>query len=229
MPVTTTTLDQLATNVLQRLQDDDGVFWLRDNECVPSVAEAVNDLLLLVGRPTLVYNQIVTLAANSCWQTMPDGLLAITDVRADSKIWKTSLWQMDYLMASWGPDWTSDRADVPQRWGPVGLGLWFVHPAPTTAIQVSVAGVAMPVQSAWPFDAATQSCFGVEFDVALEMYGAAYCRLKELGTDSQEANVLRQQYLKLAQAMTRIQDRRDPVLFSQTLGVPTAIGNNSLR
>lgn len=230
MPVTTTTLDQLATNVLQRLQDDEGVFWSREFEATPSVAEAINDLLLLVGRPTLVYNQLVTLTANSVWQDLPDGLLCITDIRSSTyKLYKTTIHDMDFTQASWGSDWVNDRADVPERFGPVGLSSFFVHPAPTTDIQVTIAGVSLPIQSAWPFAADTQSPFSFEFDVALEMYGAAYCRLKDLGIDSAEANVLRQQYLSLAQQMTRITDRRDPVIFSQTLGVPSAVSNVSLR
>lgn len=230
MPVATTTLDQIATNILQRIQDDTGIFWSRPNEATVAAAEAVNDLLLLVGRPTQVTDQIITLTPNTVWQTIPAGMFVLTDVRGDNfSMRKVSLRAMDYTQASWGSDWTADRDDVPQRWGPIGFSSWFVHPAPTTPIQVTVAGIAIPVPSAWPFDPATQSPFHSELDVALELYGAAYCRLKDLGVDQQEGNALRQQYLSLAQQLTQIEDRRDPVIFSQTLGVPTAVSQLSLR
>lgn len=229
-PVQTTTIAQMAPNVLQRLQDPTGIFWLQDNEIGPALAEAISDLMLLIGRPTLVTNLLVTLQPNSVWQTLPANMLALTNVRTDTyDLRKTSLHSMDYTLASWSADWTADRADTPARWGQLGFTHWFVHPAPTTAVQVLVAGVVQPVQSVWPFDPATQSPMHQEVDVALEMYAAAYCRLKELGSDAEEGNVLRGQYLQIAQQLSLLEDRRDPWLFSQTRGVPTAASLVTLR
>lgn len=230
MPVTTSTIAQLATQVGQRLQDDSFIFWLQQQEAYVALAEAMNDLILLVGRPTITYNLQIALQPNTVWQPMPANMLAITNIRSDQySLWKTSLHSMDYLQTSWGPDWTSDIADTPLRYGPLGFTKFFVHPAPSTPITVNVSGVSMPITEEWPPTGAEESPFEDSFDVALQMYATAYMRLKLLGNDAEIGNELYQQYLDLASRMTQIQDRKDPLIFSRSLGSATSLSVVSLR
>lgn len=224
------TIAQLAVDVGNRLQDPTFTFWRQNYEAYSAIAEAIDDLMLIVGRPTIQFNTIITLTPNTVWQPMPANMIAITNLRGSGySLWKTTLHAMDYLQASWGPDWESDIADVPARWGSLGLTYFFVHPAPSTAIQVSVSGVTNPITTAWPPTGAETSPFNNEFNVALQLYATAYCRLKELSDDALEGDVLYQQYIELAARMTQIADRRDPLIFSRSFGTPTAPSMVTLR
>lgn len=225
------TLNQLSIDVGTRLQDPSFIFWNQQFEVYAALAEAINDLMLLVGRPTIQYRTPVSLIPHSVWQPMPPNILAITNIRSSSySLWKTSLRSMDYLQASWGPDWTSDvDPQGPQRWGPLGLTYFFVHPAPTIATTVLVSGVTMPITTAYPFTGNETSPFHDEINVALELYATAYLRVKELGDDAQEGDALYSQYLAMAQRATQIEDRRDPIIFSKAFGSSTAPSMVTLR
>lgn len=223
MPVVTSTIAQLATQVGDRLQDPTFIFWLQRYEAYSALSEAIQDLMLLVGRPTIVYNTQITLQPNTVWQPMPANMVAITNIRSNQySLWKTSVHVMDYLQGSWGGDWESDVADTPLRWGPLGWTQFFVHPAPVTPTLVNVSGVANPIVTPWPPTGAESSPFHSEIDIALQIYATAYLRLKELGDNAQIGNDLMQQYLDIAARNTQIEDRRDPLLFSRSLGTPTA-------
>ena len=105
----------------------------------------MNDLILLIGRPTITFNTLITLEPNTVWQAMPANMVAITNIRASNySLWKTPLHTMDYTQASWLADWESDVADAPLRWGPLGTTYFFVHPAPSTPIQVTITASAAP-------------------------------------------------------------------------------------
>ena len=58
--------------------------------------------------------------------------------------------------------------------------------------------------------------------MALQLYATAYCRMKELGDDALEGDAIYQQYLEIAQRLSQIEDRRDPLVFSRSFGTPTA-------
>lgn len=224
------TIAELQLNLASRLQDPNGTFWLQQYEQYAALGEAINDLLLLIGRPTQLINIPVVLTPDICWQTMPPNMLAITTIRsATGPVWKTSLHAMDYLQASWGSDWEGDVSSVPKRWGPLGLTYYFVHPAPSTPITVQMTGIANPILTPWPPTGAETSPFHNEFNVALQLYATAYCRTKELGDDALEGDILFQQYLDIAARLSQIEDRRDPLLFSKAFGTPSAPSMVTLR
>lgn len=224
------TIAQLAVNVAARMQDPDAIFWQRNYEQYAAVAEGINDLLLLIGRPTQKVNQLITLVPGNVWQPMPANMLAITGIRSDqASLWKTSIHSMDYTQSSWGSDWESDMADTPLRWGPLGLTYFFVHPAPNTPIQVNASGIAYPITTPWPPTGAEVSPFHVEFNVAVQMYAAWYLGLKMLPDESLEGDVLYQAYLDLALKLSNIEDRRDPLIFSRAFGTPSAPSQVTLR
>lgn len=224
------TISELQANLADRLQDPAGTFWLQTYEQFSAIAEGINDLLLLIGRPTQLINIPVTLTPNICWQSIPPNMLAITTIRSStSMLWKTSLYAMDYLQSSWGSDWEGDVAMVPQRWAPLGLTYFLVHPAPSTPIIVQMTGIANPILTPWPPTGSEVSPFHQEFNVALQMYAAAYCKLKTVGDDSLEGDILFQEYLDIAQRLSQIADRRDPLIFSKSFGTPSAPSVVTLR
>jgi hypothetical protein len=190
------------------------------------LVEAMNDLLLLVGRPTQAVNQVITLAANTVWQTLPKGVFLITDlIGPGGTIRKGNLFSMDYVMSGDGsPTWENDVADYPTKWGPLGFNLFFVHPAPSTAIQLTLTGIQYPViEQVWPFSGAETVPFHHECQLALELYASHVARLKEMGQEFQESLSLYDEYLSLAKRFTTIEDKRDGVIFSRTIGAQARV------
>lgn len=225
------TIATLAQNVLARVQNPEATFWDLNLEVYPALTEAVNDLMLIIGRPTVIYSLPVQLTPKIVWQPMPQNMFSITDLRSNLQgLWKTSLHTMDYTQSSWTSSWEADVAATPKRWGPVGFNYFFVHPAPKEVVTVLATGVGYPVPSAqFPPTGQEEIPFHDEFFQALELYAAAYLRLKELGDDAQEGQELYAQYLAIAQRMTRIEDRKDSLLFSQAFGVSNALSRVTLR
>lgn len=227
---TGSTIAEMAGLVLARVQDPTGIFWNTQFEAYAALAEAINELMLIIGRPAIQFNTLVTLQPNTVWQQMPTNVLAILAIRSASySLWKTSLHTMDYTQASWGSDWESDRGDQPLRWGPLGLTTFFVHPAPTQPIQVTISGVTAPITTLWPPTGTETSPFHREINDALEMYAAAYLRIKLMGDDALEGQFLYKQFLQIAQRLTGIEDRKDSLVWSQSFGTPTAPSQVSHR
>jgi hypothetical protein len=219
----TSTIASLAPDVQNRLQDPSGIFWNQQYETFAGLAEAMTELLLIVGRPTATFNSPVTLAANTVWQPMPSGLLCLTDIfLAGSRLKKTTLRSLDYLCASWSSSWESDRAAQPARWASLGLNYFVVHPAPLQPISVNVTGIAYPLTDAWPPVGTETSPFHVECDQALQLYATAYCRLKEIGDDAEVGMQLYQQFLEIGQRLSTIESRRDDLVWTRSIGAPTA-------
>ena len=215
----TTPISTLAYRVEDRIEETEGspVFWSKQFEVYSALAEACNDLMLLVGRPTQTVQQAFTLVPNTCWQTIPQGVFVITDIfGAFGRLRKVDLHGMDYTQSSWSGAWENDTDPVngPRRWFPLGLNMFGIHPAATDAIQLTITGIAYPFTSTWPYQGTETAPFSDEFFVALEEYASAYLRLKEGGKEFEESMSLYGSYLKLAQRMSAIQDRRDPQLFA---------------
>ena len=81
----------------------------------------------------------------------------------------------------------------------------------------------------WPYTGNETIQFQDEMFVALETYSAAYCRLKELGSEAQEGIKLMEQYFQMAKRLTQIEDKRDPLLFSMGFGAANNINPGSRR
>jgi hypothetical protein len=229
--VTATPISAIAPSVLSRVQDPSAIFWNLNLEVYSALVEAINDLMLIVGRPTLTYATQITLNTNSVWQPMPPSMLAITNIRSSNyALWKCSLRDMDYTQASWRSDWELDVADTPQRWGPVGLNTFFIHPAVSQPVNVQIAGVAYPNNAPFPFTGAETSPFHTEgVEQALALYSEAYLRVKCIGDDATEGDMLYQQYLDIAKRLTNIEDRRDSEIFSTSFGVSSAVSRVTRR
>lgn len=222
----TATIGSLAPNVLNRLEDPTGIFWLQSFEVYSALVEAINEYLLLVGRPLQQVNTQLNLQPNTVWQTLPTGLFAITDMLVNGKpIRQTSLYGLDYLQASWDSSWENDTADNgPYRWAPIGMTMFAVHPAPSVPVIATINGMAYPASTtAYPYTGNEIIPFNHVVFAALEEYAAHYCRIKEAGVELQQGLALYQNFLGLAQRMTEIEDRKDPLIWSAALGAPSGV------
>ena len=227
---TTSTIAQLAPQVQARLQDPASVFWSEQFETYAGLAEAFSELLLIFGRPTVIFNSPLTLTPTTVWLPLPTNLLALTDIRTTlSRLWKTTLHSLDTSCASWTSAWESDRAAMPARWAPAGLSMFVVHPAPLTPVTVNVTGIQYPVLTPWPPNGTEQSCFHTEIDEALQLYAASYCRIKEVGNDAFEGQTMYQSFLEIGQRLSVIESRRDQLIWTRALGAPTAPSHVSAR
>lgn len=219
----TSTIAELAPDVSERLQDDSNVFWSLDYEIFGGLAEAISELLLIVGRPTQTFNQSFTPALNTCFNAMPSGVLALTNIRSTlSNLPKTSLRNLDYLCSSWSPSWQSERGPIPKRWAPLGLNMFVLHPAPTQPIELNITGIQYPFLDSWPPNGTETSPFAKEFNQALQLYAASYARTKEIGQDFQEGLSMYQQFLEIGQRMSVIEDRKDSLVWCRAFGAATA-------
>lgn len=219
----TSTLAEMAPQVQDRLQDPNGIFWNLQYETYAGLAEGISELLLIIGRPTTIFNQSITLTPNTCFQPMPTGLLCVTNIRTTlSAMGKTTMRNLDYLCSSWSPSWQSERGPMPKRWAPLGLSQFIVHPAPSLPIQVNVTGIAYPFTDTWPPNGTEASVFQKEFNQAIEMYAASYCRAKETGQDFQEGLSMYQAFLEIGQRLSQIEDRRDSLVWTRAFGAATA-------
>lgn len=233
----TTPISVLAGNVCQRLEEElpppngnGPIFWNLVDEINSGIAEAENDLLLLVGRPSQTANLLITLQANSVWQTLPLGVLLLTDIfTQNGRLRKSSLFDLDYVQSGSGSDWENDTAPTPIRWFPAGLTMFGIYPALSSPISVTASGIAYPIGQPWPYDGSQLVPFHDEFFEALELYASHYARIKETGVEFEESLQWLQQYLDLAKRITTIEDRRDPILFSRSWGGRTGLDSIQKR
>lgn len=230
----TTPIITLAPNVLNRLEENvaSPVFWKLHTEIYDFLVEALNDMILMIGRPTQAVSLPITLVPNTVWQTLPKGIFLISDlIGPQGTIRKANLFSYDYIMpGNVTPTWENDTATYPKRWFPLGFNMFGVHPAPSTAITLTLNGIQYPVQeSIWPPTGAEIVPFHHEQFEMVELYAAHVARLKEMGAEAQEGMALYDEYLLLAKRFTMIEDKRDPVLFSRTLGAQARVSPISKR
>jgi hypothetical protein len=228
----TTPISTLAQDALLRVEEfvpTAPVFWT-NAEAYGAVVEAINDLILLVGRPTQYVTQIVNLVPNTPWQVMPAGVFCITDiVGMGTQVYKLTQFDMDFLQTSWGSGWENDVGSTIQQWWPLGFNLFGVHPCVDTSQSVTVTGIRVATTDAWPYTGSELVPFEDSMFIALEEYAAHYLRFKEGGNEFFDSLALYKSYLAQAQRYTQIQDRRDPYIFDQNVGAPGKVSPTSAR
>ena len=216
------TVQQSALIALERVEDPTGIFWSEAYEAYTAVVEAICEATLLVGRPTQTVNVTYDIQPNQWVQTMPAGVLAITDIQGpSSQVWKWTLRDMDFTQSGNGSDWEQDvtTGQTIMRWFPIGFTSFGVWPCVPHAQTVTITGITSPVTQAWPFSGSQTIPMHDEFFQAVEKYAAHYMRLKEGGAEFQTSMPLYEGFLQDMQRMTAIEDRRDPYIFSRGVGV----------
>jgi hypothetical protein len=219
------TVNNLVPQVQSRLEEaagplGDGELWSIQFEIRTALIEAMSDLMLLVGRPTQEVMQPFTLVPNTCFQTLPPGVLLLTNIYGlGGDIRCVSLHDMDYIQSSWSGAWSNDTSpNGPSRWFPLGFNLFGVHPAATVPTTVNLTGLRYVTTDAYPYPGTEPLIFHDELEAALEQYATAYCKLKEGGPEAQSGMQLYKEYLAAAKRATEIADRMDSVIFSPSLG-----------
>ena len=228
-----TAISTLADNAQSRVEEvagSTGAWWSRQFESYTGLIEACNDLMLLIGRPTQIVSTEFTLTPNTVWQTVPKGYFAITDIQgAAGNLYKMNLYDLDYLQSSWGSDWQQDVDTTAKRWAPIGLNMFVVHPAVSTAQIVTLNAIQYPTTDTWPYTGNETVPLEDNYFQHLEEYAAFYLRIKELGAEFQEGLRLFQAYMNGAKRMTQIQDRRDPLIFTSGFGAGQAVNPTTMR
>jgi hypothetical protein len=228
------TISTLAPFVQNRLEENPtgppGIFWSYSNEIFSALVEGICDLLLLIGRPTQTVQQPFTIQPNNWFQVLPSNVFLITDLLAPGlRVKKIGLFDLDFTQSFNGSDWQQDIGPTIQQWGPLGLNSFFVHPAVSQPQDVTITGIANPVISGWPFSASTPLPFEDNIWVAIEEYAAHYCAFKEGGAEFQNSMTLYQSFLDLARRYSAIQDRRDPYVFTSSLGGRVGVSETTAR
>lgn len=229
------TIASLILTVLDMIEETNPPVWVTLMEVQSAIAEAINDAMLMVGRPTQIVDQPYKITPNLTWQPMPAGMIAITDIQGPaSKLWKYTLRDMDYTQSWWDSKWELDVADVSKgqfsrAWFPIGFTLFGVYPQASLPITVTLTGIAVPVNSAWPYTGNELIPFHDEFFNALEEYAAHYLRFKEGGNEFSESFKLLKSYIASMKRMTEIEDRRDQYLFSTGFGLKNGVNPPTTR
>jgi hypothetical protein len=107
--------------------------------------------------------------------------------------------------------------------------MFVVHPACSTPQTVNITALQYPTTDVWPYDGTQEIPFESNYFEALEIYSAAWCRIKELGGEAQIGFQMFQQYLDIAKRMSAIQDRRDPLIFSLSFGAAGKTNPTTMR
>jgi len=226
------TVADLLPQIYDRVEEPPSspVFWT-PNEANFAAIEAINDLLLLVGRPTQIVSVPFSIVPNTPWQQMPAGMFCITNIQGQgSEVYKVTLEDFDYLQIYNGSDWEQDIGPQILQWAPIGLTQFVVHPCVQDTQTVLLTGIAYPTTQVWPYASTTILVpFEDQFFQSLEKYASHYLRFKEGTNDFTESYKVYQSYLEDAQRMTQIQDRRDPWIFSRGVGVQSESNPTSLR
>lgn len=224
------TISTLEPYVAARLEEmDPPVFWDKETEFFSAIMEAQADLMLLVGRPDQTVSVPFTIQPNTWLQAVPKGIFAITNIQGpSSEVWKVMLQDMDYGLVS-GPDWEEDIGDTIQKWFPLSLGNFGVWPSVAQEQTVLITGIASPIIGIWPYDGTQPVVFHDEDFVAIEKYAASYCRLKEAGQEAEEGYKLYQEHLKNAARLTQLENRRDPYIFSGSVGAQVVANPTKIR
>lgn len=226
------TVSDLLPQIFSRVEElpEDPIFWTEDEANFAAI-EALNDLMLLVGRPTQVVSLPFNIVPNQAFQQIPKGIFAVSDIQgAGSQVYKVTLEDFDYLQAYNTSDWTQDVGETIQQWCPIGMTMFAVHPTLSVFQTVQLTGIAYPCVETWPYDpTAITVPFNDIFLVTLEKYAAHYLRFKEATDEETESNKIYQSYLDDARRMTELQDRQDLWIFNKGTGVATVSNPISLR
>jgi hypothetical protein len=214
------TLSTLYPYILSRCDEtvESGpVFWTQ-NEIYSAAMEAMCDLLLLVGRPDMIVSVPFEVQPNTPFQDVPKGVFAVTGLQGPvSEVWKVTLQDLDGAQVA-GPDWEQDIGDSITSWAPLGFTKFIVHPSVAQAQTVLLTGIASPVTGIWPYNGSESVPFHSEFFQAIEKYAAHYLQFKAGGGDFKASMADYESYMADAKRMTALEDRRDPFIFSGSIG-----------
>jgi hypothetical protein len=214
-------LSDVALRVQNRLEEEDGGsppttgnFWDYTNEIFPIVVEAVNEASMLTG-DVLTINQSFTIPASTTYLAMPKNAIAITRVIGPAPIKKYDIFQLDNLLRGWQ---SMIGAPAIQGWFPLGMTLWGVFPQLQADQRVTLSYLAYPVAETTPYTGNEDLPIQSEYYQSVENYAEHVLRLKEAGQEFEISQQSYQEFLDGMQSLSRLQARRDNLVFSKTMG-----------
>jgi hypothetical protein len=210
------TLNDLAAEVLERLEEDPGnpQFWSYE-EVYDALVEAAREATLISGEPqfrqTLVSYQ---LQANTVLHSVPPDCVALLRIQADRTLKKTALWDLDQT----NHYWQSVLAQTPEYWFPFGLTQFGIAPQLYAPVVVQLSYIALPFPVHRPYTGSEIFDFQTEF---LELFVTMAVHLltfkeatQEFIASSLQLNVSAARLQELARFATKKNDLR----FARSVG-----------
>jgi hypothetical protein len=214
------TLSDIALRVQNKLEEPaggnppvTGNFWDYQREVFPAVVEASNEANLIAGTVIAAY-QAYIIPPNTTYLSMPKNALALMRVVGLNRVKKYDVFQLDNLRRGW----ENETGEVIEGWFSMGFTQWGVFPRLTVEQRVVLTYIAYPVAEARPYSGNEVLPFQDEYYQSIENYAAHILRMKEAGQEFEISQQMYQEFLSSMQSLSRLQARRDNLVFAKTMG-----------
>jgi hypothetical protein len=217
-----TTIDNLAFVVQQRLEETGfGQFWSLENEIRIFIVEAMCECALITGQVQVKRTPAVALVENSVLQVVPDDIIALSKIEnQQGAMMKTSIDSMDRMR----PNWRNDIGPIPLRWFSFGMTKFGVWPKVTVPVNVVLYGLAVGTAATplttRPYAGTEPINFPTEYNAGLINYASAIARMKEGGSEVQQAVADYDFFLSQMLSLSRMAIRTNTLRFSKAMGFP---------
>lgn len=212
------TLSEIQDDVLGRVEEQippgGPVFWSLVGEVYPQMVDAMFEATLITGVVQSI-NNVVDIAADTTYFTLPKGAFGPLRMRSPYPIRKVSLAGLDAMVPNWQQ--AAPGAQI-QAWFPLGVSGFGIYPTLTGDAQVVMDWIVSPVNQPRPYNGAIPLPFQAEFNDLIAMYAAAGLRSKEAGQEADEASIVFSEYLSRIKALSLWQARLDALVFTAAVG-----------
>jgi hypothetical protein len=215
-------LNDLLDDVLGRVEENPPdadyfpgpTFWNLVGEVWPKMVDAMFESNLITGT-VQANNQLVTIAADTTYFTLPKGAFGPLRLKAPYSIRKTSLAALDQMV----PDWQQQSPGTQIRaWFPLGVSGFGVFPQMIAETSVVMDWIVSPVNEARPYTGNETIPFQTEFADLVAMYAAASLRMKEGGSEAEGAATVLNEYLGKVKVLSLFQGRLDALVLTKAYG-----------
>lgn len=219
----TSTLEQLAQRVLQRLEEDPDspVFWSKAGEVYPALNEAMCEAVLISGEPEVRAGTALQLDEDQpFYQNPPEAVAVIRLETPDGGvIRRVTIAELDKM----DPNWQQTRGTKVKYWFPFGMTRFGVYPRLSVPVQVVPTYIALPITDPRPWDGTQSSLFQQEFEQGLTAGAASVLRVKEAGLEFQEGLADYDFFLKTMQGLSRFGLHKAALRFTRRGGIPAKV------
>jgi hypothetical protein len=243
------TLAALVPDVLARTEENEEngpIFWSLVYEVLPELVDAMFEATLLTGVVQAV-NIPVTLQPNTTYFSIaqgqgygyggfgqggyggglnaPPGALAALRMRAPWAIRKVSLKALDDVNPGWQ---NATPGTQVMSWGPLGISGFFIYPQLSVETQVIMDFIISPTVAPRPYTTSLPVPFEAQFLSAFSEYAATLLRTKELGAETEEAEIVMNAYLDKMRQLSLFQQRLDSQVFTPAYGANVKVNSREI-
>ena len=244
------TLANLLPDLLSRLEEDPSppgpIFWNQTYECLVELVDAMFEATLLTGVVQAV-NIPITLQPNTTYFSIaqgqgygfggfgqggyggglnaPPGALAALRMRAPWAIRKVSLKALDDVNPGWQ---NATPGNQVQSWFPLGISGFGIYPQMAYETQVVMDFIVSPTNAPRPYNTALPVPFEEQFISAFSEYAATLLRTKELGVETEEAEIVMNAYLDKMRQLSLFQNRLDSQVFTPAYGANVRVNQREI-